>query len=127
MCASNARRHGHCREWPFRARIVRWRRAPSMIRAASFSDASRSRGEMSNVSFQPEERARSYKKLEEDAIALARESRWEEAAEKNRELLALYPDDVSGYNRLGKALSELGHYTEAREAYNNALEIDPNN
>jgi tetratricopeptide (TPR) repeat protein len=82
---------------------------------------------MSNVSFQPEERARSYKKLEEDAIALARESRWEEAAEKNRELLAVYPDDVSGYNRLGKALSELGHYAEAREAYNNALEIDPNN
>src|SRR5262249_55556479 len=32
-----------------------------------------------------------------------------------------------GYNRLGKALSELGHYTEAREAYNSALEIDPNN
>ena len=36
---------------------------------------------MPNVTSQPEERARSYKKLEEDAIALARESRWEEAAE----------------------------------------------
>jgi tetratricopeptide (TPR) repeat protein len=82
---------------------------------------------MSNVTFQPEERARSYKKLEEDAIALARESRWEEAAEKNRELLALYPEDVSGYNRLGKALSELGHYAEARQAYTDALEIDPSN
>jgi tetratricopeptide (TPR) repeat protein len=82
---------------------------------------------MPNVTFQPEERARSYKKLEEDAIALARESHWEEAAEKNRELLTLYPDDVSGYNRLGKALSELGHYAEAREAYNRALEIDPSN
>jgi tetratricopeptide (TPR) repeat protein len=82
---------------------------------------------MSNVTFQPEERARSYKKLEEDAIALARESRWEEAAEKNRELLALYPQDVSGFNRLGKALSELGHYAEARGAYTSALEIDPSN
>src|SRR5215471_392767 len=86
-------------------------------RGAGSDDARRSRGEMSNVTFQPEERARSYKKLEEDAIALARESRWEEAAEKNRELLTLYSDDVSGYNRLGKALSELGHYAEAREAY----------
>jgi tetratricopeptide (TPR) repeat protein len=82
---------------------------------------------MPNVTFQPEERARSYKKLEEDAIALARESQWEEAAEKNRELLAIYADDVSGYNRLGKALSELGRYTEAREAYTSALEIDPSN
>lgn len=82
---------------------------------------------MPNVTFQPEERARSYKKLEEDAIALARESHWEEAAEKNRELLAIYPDDVSGYNRLGKALSELGRYAEAREAYTSALEIDPSN
>jgi tetratricopeptide (TPR) repeat protein len=82
---------------------------------------------MSNVTFQPEERARSYKKLEEDAIALARESRWEEAAEKNRELLAIYPDDVSGYNRLGKALSELGRYAEARAAYTSALEIDSSN
>lgn len=82
---------------------------------------------MSNVTFQPEERARSYKKLEEDAIALARESRWEEAAEKNRELLALYPEDVSGFNRLGKALSELGHYTEARQAYTDALTLDPSN
>ncbi len=82
---------------------------------------------MPNVTFQPEERARSYKKLEEDAIALARESRWEEAAEKNRELLAIYPDDVSGYNRLGKALSELGRYAEARAAYTSALEIDPSN
>jgi tetratricopeptide (TPR) repeat protein len=82
---------------------------------------------MPNVTFQPEERARSYKKLEEDAIALARESRWEEAAEKNRELLALYPEEVSAYNRLGKALSELGHYVEARQAYTDALQIDPSN
>jgi tetratricopeptide (TPR) repeat protein len=82
---------------------------------------------MSNVTLQPEERARSYKRLEDDAIALARESRWEEAAEKNRELLALFPDDVSGYNRLGKALSEIGHYAEARQAYMDTLQVDPAN
>ena len=34
---------------------------------------------------------------------------------------------MSGYNRLGKALSELGRYAEAREAYTSALEIDPSN
>jgi tetratricopeptide (TPR) repeat protein len=82
---------------------------------------------MSNVTLQPEERARSYKRLEDDAITLARESRWEEAAEKNRELLALFPDDVSGYNRLGKALSEIGHYAEARQAYMDTLQVDPAN
>ncbi|HEX6816809.1 MAG TPA: tetratricopeptide repeat protein [Ktedonobacterales bacterium] len=74
-----------------------------------------------------EERARSKKKLEDEAVLLARESRWEEAAAKNRELLSFFTRDVSALNRLGKALSELGQYGEAKKAYTEALELDPDN
>ncbi len=42
-------------------------------------------------------------------------------------MLALYPRRCERLNRLGKALSELGRYAEAREAYTSALEIDPSN
>ncbi|HEY8491311.1 MAG TPA: tetratricopeptide repeat protein [Dehalococcoidia bacterium] len=63
----------------------------------------------------------------EQAIQMAMQSRWEEAAGLNREILAAYPDDVDAWNRLGKALMELGRYTEAREAYGKALELDRNN
>jgi hypothetical protein len=82
---------------------------------------------MAHVMYQSEERARSHKKLEDEAISLARESRWEEAAAKNRELLTYFPRDVSAMNRLGKALSELGQYGEAKRAYAEALDIDPAN
>lgn len=77
--------------------------------------------------YQAEEKARIKRQSAEQAIQLAMESRWEEAAESNRAILALFPSDVDAYNRLGKALSELGRYAEAREAYGQALELDPGN
>ncbi len=61
------------------------------------------------------------------AIRLAREGRWEEAALVNRAIVEAFPEEVEAYNRLGKALLELGRYTEAREAYTRALELDPHN
>jgi tetratricopeptide (TPR) repeat protein len=61
------------------------------------------------------------------AIALALQSRWEEAAAVNRSIVELFPDDIEANNRLGKALTELGRYVEAWEAYNHVLEIDPCN
>lgn len=67
------------------------------------------------------------KRLEREAVDLAMESRWEEAAKKNRLILAAYPQDVDAYNRLGRALVERGHIDEARESYNKALEFDPHN
>jgi hypothetical protein len=82
---------------------------------------------MTNMIYQSEERARSKKKLEDEAIQFAGESRWEEAANKNREFLTFFPRDVSALNRLGKALSELGRYAEARRAYTEALEVHPGN
>ncbi len=82
---------------------------------------------MSQATNQPEERARQQRQLTEQAINLALESKWEEAVAVNRQLQSLFPRDLSTLNRLGKALSELGQYAEARQAYGEALEIDPTN
>src|SRR5215469_7182898 len=77
--------------------------------------------------YQPEERARRRRKLTEQAIQLALESQWERAVEVNQELLSLGPRELSTLNRLGKALSELGRFAEAKQAYAEALELDPTN
>ena len=61
------------------------------------------------------------------AVALAMHSHWEEAAVMNRAILRDFPEDLEAHNRLGKALSELGHNREAREAFRRALEISPHN
>ncbi len=58
---------------------------------------------------------------------MAMKNRWDEAAQVNREILGLFPNDVDAYNRLGKALMELGKYAEARDAYTRAVKIDPAN
>jgi hypothetical protein len=63
----------------------------------------------------------------EQAIQLAIQGRWQEAEQLNRQLLAAFPEDVDANNRLGKALTELGRYGEARAAYTRALELDPAN
>jgi hypothetical protein len=61
------------------------------------------------------------------AIALAAQSRWQEAAEINRDIVTAVPDDAEAYNRLGKAYTEMGQIAEAREAYENSLRCDPAN
>jgi len=63
----------------------------------------------------------------QQAIQLAMQGQWQEAAAVNRAIIAVFPNDVDAYNRLGKALTELGHYSKAREAYSKALELDPIN
>jgi tetratricopeptide (TPR) repeat protein len=63
----------------------------------------------------------------EQAIQLATQSRWEEAEQLNRQLLAAFPEDVDANNRLGKSLTELGRYAEARAAYTRTVELDPAN
>ncbi len=67
--------------------------------------------------FQAEDRARTRKQGSEAAIQLALRGRWDEAAELNRSIIGAFPTDVEAYNRLGKALTELGRYGEARAAY----------
>jgi hypothetical protein len=82
---------------------------------------------MSQALFQSEERARQHRQLTDQAIQLALDSRWEEAVAVNRQILAAVQHDVSALNRLGKALSEVGNYGEAKKSYAEALAIDPGN
>jgi hypothetical protein len=82
---------------------------------------------MSQALFQSEERARQHRQLTDQAIQLALDSRWEEAVAVNRQILTTVQHDVSALNRLGKALSEVGNYGEAKKSYAEALAIDPGN
>jgi len=77
--------------------------------------------------YQAEEKVRLRRQRAEQAIQLAMQSRWEEATRANRAIIALFPSDVDAYNRLGKALTELGRYGKAREAYGKAQELEPGN
>src|SRR5262245_50258799 len=79
---------------------------------------------LTKMVFQTEDRARAKKQHAEQAIQLALQGQWSEAAQLNREILESFPADVDAYNRLGKALTELGRYVEARDSYMKALEID---
>lgn len=74
--------------------------------------------------FQAEDRARVKKQQAELAIQLALQGRWADAAQVNRAIVESFPTDVDAFNRLGKAMTELGRYAEAREAYMTALETD---
>jgi tetratricopeptide (TPR) repeat protein len=74
-----------------------------------------------------EERTRVRKQMADQAIKLAVNSRWSEAANVNREYLRLFGNEAEAQNRLGKALSELGQISEARAAYGKAIEMDPTN
>src|SRR3981081_4027787 len=77
--------------------------------------------------FPTEDRLRQKRTKSEQAISLAMKNRWDEAAQVNREILDLFPNEVDAYNRLGKARAELGRYAEARDAYAQAVKLDPLN
>jgi Tetratricopeptide repeat len=78
------------------------------------------------MNYQVEDRAR-LRKLNDQAISLAMQNKWEDAVEVNQAILAVAAKDVDALNRLGRALTELGRYREAREAYSRALQVDPLN
>jgi hypothetical protein len=61
------------------------------------------------------------------AVALAMKNRWEEAVAVNQTIVRDFPEDIGSYNRLGKALSELGRNKEAQEAFRSVLKFSPNN
>ncbi|MGH2456924.1 MAG: tetratricopeptide repeat protein [Candidatus Limnocylindria bacterium] len=69
---------------------------------------------------------RQRRQLAESAIVHATRGEWSEAVDANRQLLELGPD-TDAYNRLGKALAELGRHVEALEAYESALARDATN
>ncbi|MFV9503399.1 MAG: tetratricopeptide repeat protein [Oscillochloridaceae bacterium umkhey_bin13] len=73
-----------------------------------------------------DEKQRIRRRLQEKAIERAAMNRWDEAVEINRQILQL-GEDVDTYNRLGKGLMEVGHFTEAHDAYQQALRLTPTN
>jgi len=79
------------------------------------------------MSYLAEEKARLKRQQTKEAISLAIEGRWREAVAVNKAIIESFPTDVDAYNRLGRALMELGEYAEAREAYRRALELNPHN
>jgi tetratricopeptide (TPR) repeat protein len=74
----------------------------------------------------PTNTTRVKRQLAEQAILLASQADWAEAAETNRRLLELGPD-AEAENRLAKALWEMGELGAAREHYQTALALDPTN
>ena len=79
------------------------------------------------MSYQEEGQARLRRLRSKQAIALAMEGRWQEAVAANQSLVGSFPDDVDAHNRLGRAYMEMGKYSQSREAYSRALELDPYN
>ena len=61
------------------------------------------------------------------AIALVMNSRWLDAVAMNQAIVGEFPEDLEAYNRLGKALAELGRNSDARAAFQRALDISPSN
>lgn len=82
---------------------------------------------MSTFTVSVAERARQKRQLAEQAVKLAMQNQWHEAVDVNRQIIDLAPEEGEAWNRLGKALSELGRYAEARDAYAETLKRDPNN
>jgi len=76
---------------------------------------------------QEEEKAQLRQQLSKEAIDLALQGRWEEAEAVNRNIIEKFPTDVEAYNRLGRALTELGNFNRAKKAYFKALKLAPEN
>ena len=74
-----------------------------------------------------EEKAQLRQQLSKEAIDLALQGRWEEAEAVNRDMIKRFPTDVEAYNRLGRALTELGDFDRAKKAYFKALKLAPEN
>lgn len=72
-------------------------------------------------------RSVSLRRQADEALRFAVQGEWEKAVEANRRILEVSSRDVDAFNRLGKALMELGRFPAALEAYQATIEIDPGN
>jgi tetratricopeptide (TPR) repeat protein len=63
----------------------------------------------------------------DEAVQAALAGRWEDAAEINRSILERFGPDEEANNRLGKAMTELGKFEEAKKAYEATLSLNPLN
>ena len=79
------------------------------------------------ILYQSEYRSKVRRDRSREAIFLAMQYRWREAAEANRSIIELFPEDIEASNRLGKALLELGDYPQACAAFERALQLSRSN
>ncbi len=63
----------------------------------------------------------------DEAVQAALAGRWEDAAEINQAILERFGADEEANNRLGKAMTELGRFDEAKAAYEATLGLNPLN
>ena len=63
----------------------------------------------------------------DEAVQAALAGRWEDAAEINKSILERFGQDEEANNRLGKAMTELGRFDEAKAAYEATLALNPLN
>jgi hypothetical protein len=73
-----------------------------------------------------DEKLRLRRRLQSQAVDFAARNRWQEAVDTNLQIMSL-GEDTDTLNRLGKAYFELGQLAEARDAYQRALKLTPNN
>lgn len=79
------------------------------------------------MAYDNEEQVKLIRQKSKLAITLAMEGRWREAVGANKSIMEDFPGDIDTRNRLGRAYMEMGEYSLAREAYNQAKELDPYN
>jgi len=79
------------------------------------------------MTYREERLARLKRQRSKQAIDLAMQGRWREAVAANKFIIENFPRDVDAYNRLGRAYMELGEYSQAKESYQQAVELDPYN
>lgn len=77
--------------------------------------------------YQEDQKVLTRRKQSDRAVKLAMANRWEDAVVANRAILEVFPNDTDSYNRLGKALTEIGRFPAAKKAYKKALELDTSN
>ena len=78
-------------------------------------------------SYETEDKNKLRRRWVDQAIALAMQNRWEDAAKLNQSILDFFPQDTDALNRLGRAMTELGRYRDARTAYQRTVQLDPTN
>ena len=76
---------------------------------------------------QTDDKVKTKQERTKAAIALAMQNRWPEAISVNQTLIDDFPGDLESYNRLGRALTEVGRIDEARDAFRQVLEVSPHN
>ncbi len=91
--------------------------------AIKYADRALSRDNLNPVAFS--QKGDAYR-LKGHAVFLDKEIPWKAAVEAYRTSLRLYERDVVTWIQLGRTLDSLLDYSEARNAYRRAIELDPN-